>query len=88
MDESAFRELRDRLAGQPSTPLGPGGDDYVIDGKQLLVRVAGDDTTSAVEHVVVGYGPPPEMLVPLIHMFARSLGMLWRKTPSREGVPA
>ena len=87
MDEPAFRELRDRLAGQPSTPLGAGGDEYVIDGKQLLVRVAGDDTTSAVEHVVVGYGPPPEMLVPLIHMFARSLGMLWRKTPSREGVP-
>ena len=88
MDESAFRELRDRLAQQPATALGRGGDEYVIDGRQLLVKVAGDDTTAEVEHVVVGYGPPPEMLVPLIHTFARSLGMLWHKTPSRERVPA
>ena len=88
MDEEGFRELRDRLAQQSATPLGRAGDEYVIDGKQLFLRVAGDDTTSQVEHIVVGYGPPPEMLIPLIHTFARSLGMLWHKTPSRERVAA
>ena len=88
MDESGLHELREQIAQQPATSLGSGGDEYRIDGRQLLLRIPGDDTTAAVEHVVVGYGPPPEMLIPLIHTFARSLGMLWQKTASREGVPA
>jgi len=88
MDEAAFRELSDRLSQQPATPLGSGGDEYMVDGTQLLLKIAGDDTTSDVEHIVVGYGPPPEMLIPLIHTFARSLAMLWHKTATREQVPA
>ena len=87
MDEPAFEDLRDELAQQPGTPLGDRGDEYVIRDKQLLIKIAGDDVTSEVEHVVEGYGPPPEMLVPLIHTFARSFAMLWHKTPSREPVP-
>jgi CheY-like chemotaxis protein len=87
MDERAFEELRDRLAQHPGTSLGSGDDEYVVDDKQLYIKVAGDDTTSEVHHVVVGYGPPPEMLIPVIHTFARSFAMLWHKTPSREPVP-
>ena len=86
MDERGFEELRDRLAQQPGTPLGDRGDEYVILDKQLLIKIAGDDVTSEVEHVVEGYGSPPEMLVPLIHTFARSFAMLWHKTRAREPV--
>jgi len=52
------------------------------------VKVAGDDTTAPVDHVVVGYGPPPEMLLPLIHGFARSFGALWKQVAARDAVPA
>ncbi len=88
MDEQAFSELRDTLAGRSGTTINDRGDSYVVDGNQLLVRVAGDDTTAGVDHVVVGYGPPPDMLIPLIATFARSFGMLWHKTPSRSEVAA
>ena len=88
MDEQGFTELRDTLAKQPGKPLNDRGDSYVIDGKQLLLRIAADDTTAEVDHVIVGYGPPPEMLIPLIHNFARSFAMLWHKTPSRATVSA
>jgi hypothetical protein len=88
MDEQAFEELADRLEAQPGTPIGDRGDKYVVDGNQLLVKIAGDDTTAAVRHVVVGYAPPPEMLIPLIHGFARSFGTLWKKIAARETVPA
>jgi CheY-like chemotaxis protein len=88
MDEQQFDELRDALDRQPGTSLGSGGDKYAIDGNQLLVKVAGDETTAAVDHVVVGYAPPPEMLIPLIHGFARSFGTLWKKGAARDAVPA
>jgi hypothetical protein len=88
MDEQQFDELRDALDRQPGTSLGSGGDKYAIDGNQLLVKVAGDETTAAVDHVVVGYAPPPEMLIPLIHGFARSFGTLWKKVAARDAVPA
>ena len=88
MDEQAFEELGDGLAAKPATPIGDRGDTYAVDGNQLLVEVAADEETAAVRHVVVGYAPPPEMLVPLIHSFARSFGALWKKVAAREAVPA
>jgi len=88
IDEQAFGELADRLAAQPGTAIGDRGDRYAVDGNQLLVDVAADETTAAVQHVVVGYAPPPEMLIPLIHGFARSFGALWKKVAAREAVPA
>jgi CheY-like chemotaxis protein len=88
MDEQAFEELADRLAAQTGTVIGEREDRYVVDGNQLLVEIAADDTTAAVRHVVAGYAPPPEMLVPLIHSFARSFGALWKKVAAREAVPA
>ena len=88
IDEQAFGELADRLAAQPGTAIGERGDRYAVDGNQLLVDVAADETTAAVQHVVVGYAPPPEMLIPLIHGFARSFGALWKKVAAREAVPA
>ena len=88
MDEQQFSELRDSLDRLPGTPIGAGGDKYAIDGNQLFVKVAGDKTTATVDHVVVGYAPPPEMLISLIHGFARSFGTLWKKVAARDAVPA
>jgi len=88
MDEQQFDELRDSLDRLPGTPLAAGADKFAVDGNQLFVKVAGDETTAAVDHVVVGYAPPPEMLIPLIHGFARSFGTLWKKVAARDAVPA
>lgn len=82
--ETIFRE---GLAAGSGTPIGDRGDTYVVDGNQLLVEIAGDEETAAARHVIVGYAPPPEMLVPLIHSFARSFGALWKKVAAREAVP-
>ncbi len=88
MDDQAFEELGDRLAAGSGAPIGDRGDTYVVDGNQLMVEIAADEETAAVRHVVVGYAPPPEMLIPLIHSFARSFGALWKKVAAREAVPA
>jgi len=88
IDEAGFDGLRDELDRQSGEPLNDSGDRYVTDGKRLLIKVAGDDTTVAVDHIIVGYAPPPEMLIPLIHGFARSFGALWKKVAAREALPA
>ncbi len=88
MDEQGFREIRDRLDQQPGTHVGSRGDKYVVEGNELLVKIVGDAMTADASHVIVGYAPPPEMLIPLIHGFARSLAMLWKKAEAQQPVPA
>jgi CheY-like chemotaxis protein len=88
MDEQGFREISERLDQQPATHVGNRGDRYVIDGNRLLIKIAGDAMTADAVHVIVGYAPPPEMLIPPIHAFARSLAMLWKKAGAAQAVPA
>ena len=84
--EKGLRELRDRLNAlegsgdeRPGYPLSNEGDKYVVDGNELLIKIAAGPETEETYHVVVGYAPPPEMFIPVMYTFARSLAMLWRK---------
>ena len=84
-DEKGLIELRDELntleggGERPGFPLSPEGDKYVVDGNQLLVKIAAGPDTEEVYHVVVGYAPPPDMFIPLIYSFAKSFAALWKK---------
>jgi CheY-like chemotaxis protein len=90
LDDAEFAAIRDRLDAQPGTPLGPGGDKYVVDGNTLMIKVAGSDTCDEVVDIAVGHAPPPEMLIPLMHGFVRSFGALWKRAGATEAeaVPA
>jgi CheY-like chemotaxis protein len=46
IDEQQFMDLRDALGQQSGKTLNGAGDSYVIDGNQLLLRIAGSDTSS------------------------------------------
>ena len=78
-DEQGLRALAAELDAQPGSPLGDGNDKYVVDGKQLLVKIAGGPATSPMSHVVIGYSPPADFVIPLIYEFAKSFAALWKK---------
>jgi CheY-like chemotaxis protein len=79
-DDAGVRALADELAQQPGTPISDTGDTYVVDGRRLLVQIAPGPDTAAVSHVVIGYAPPADFAIPLIHGFARSFAALWKKS--------
>jgi CheY-like chemotaxis protein len=83
-EETELIALRDQLAAQPGAPIGSGGDRYVIDGNHLLIKIAASDTTDETFDVAVGHAPPPEMLIPVMHTFARSFATLWKKAGVAE----
>ena len=78
-DAQGLRALADELDAQPGTPLGDGADKYVVDGKRLLVKIAGDRAISPMSHVVIGYAPPADFVIPLIYGFSKSFAALWQK---------
>ena len=79
MDEATLIDLRDRLSGGAAQAIGEHGDSYVVDGNQLLIHVAEGPTTSEVFDVAIGHAPAPEMLLPVMHTFARSFASLWKR---------
>jgi len=83
-DEAEFAALRERLDAAPGTPLGPGGDRYVVDGNALMIKVAASPTTDEVVDIAVGHAPPPEMLIPLMHGFVRSFAALWKRAGAMD----
>ena len=81
-DDEGFRALRDELVRLSGTPIGDVGDTFVVDGRRLLVQIAPGPETTAVSHVVIGYAPPADFVIPLIHGFIRSFAALWKKASS------
>ena len=77
-DEQGLRALVSELDAQPGIELGD-GDKYVVDGKQLLVKIAGGPVTSPVWYVIVGYAPPADFSIPLIYRHVKSIAALWKK---------
>jgi CheY-like chemotaxis protein len=78
-DEQALRALASELDAQPGIPLGNDGDKYVVNGKQLLVKIAGGPATAPVAHVVIGYAPPADFVIPVIYGYAKAIAGLWKK---------
>ena len=86
IDAAEFSEIRDRLVdSQGGTPIGMSGNDhYVVDGNQLLIKVAAGPATDEVYDIAIGHAPAPEVLIPVMHTFVRSFAALWKKAGERE----
>jgi CheY-like chemotaxis protein len=78
--DSQALDLYRRLSQLPGTPLNGDGDKYVIEGNNLLLKIAGGPTTAELYFVAEGVFPPPEMIVRLWHQHHRSVAALWKQT--------
>jgi hypothetical protein len=83
-DDADALALRDRLAAQPGTPVGNGGDTYVTDGNDFLIQVAADDDTADMAMLARGTVPAHEVELQLFARFMRSLAALWHNAATLE----
>jgi len=72
-------DLYQHLNQLPGTPLNADGDKYVIEGNNLLLKIAAGPTTAELYFVAAGVFPPPEMIVRLWHQHHRSVAALWKQ---------
>jgi CheY-like chemotaxis protein len=70
---------RDRLLRKPLQPLDEGGDGYIIDGHDLLVKVAATDTNDEAYQLMNIVGTPslPDVLV--LRLFTKAMAALTRR---------
>jgi hypothetical protein len=89
-DDADALAVRDRLAGQPGTPVGTSGDTYVTDGNDFVITVAAGPDTADMALLARGTVPAPEIELQLLARFTRSIAALWHNaaTPERELVSA
>jgi CheY-like chemotaxis protein len=86
-DAQGLQALVSELDAQPGIQLGD-GDKYVVNGKQLLVKIAGGPATAPVSHIVVGYAPPADFFIPLIYGHVKSIAALWKKAGEGSARPS
>jgi CheY-like chemotaxis protein len=77
--------LRERLDRLPGTPLGNGADKVVIDGLDVLIKVAASPDTVEMFTVMSLSFPAPDLVTSIHYRFLRSLSSLWLKAGVRSG---
>jgi hypothetical protein len=70
-------ELEEELSKLPPTYLSDEGDQYVVDGNWLMIKIAETPFISALTFIAVGTAPAPEFEVNLFYQLARSVAGLW-----------
>ena len=75
--------LRERLDRVPGTPLGNGADKLVIDGLDVLIKVAASPDTMEMYTVMSLTHPIPDLVASIHYRFLRAFSSLWLKA----GVP-
>jgi hypothetical protein len=85
--DAEARALRDRLDRLPGTPLGNGADKLVVDGVDVLIKVAASPDTSEMSTVMSFSFPAPEIVTSTHYRFLRSFSSLWLKAGVRSGAP-
>ena len=79
IDEQSLLELRDRLDKLEGTPLGEEGDKYVVEGNDLLIKVAGSETAAETYYVVSPHAPPAPLFIEMLYRHMRAVAALWKK---------
>jgi CheY-like chemotaxis protein len=82
--EEEAHALRERLNRMPGMPLGNGADKLVIDGLDVLIKVAASPDTSEMFTVMSLTHPMPAQVASVHYRFLRAFSSLWLKA----GVPA
>jgi CheY-like chemotaxis protein len=78
-DAAAARQRRDELAALPAVQLNEDGDNYSIDGRDLLVQIAPTATNAALQYMLRGTVAPPDWEVFLYHRYLRTFSALWKQ---------
>lgn len=79
-DELGLRILV-RLRACEGTPINPEGDRYVMDSQGYrLIEVMGAKTQAHVSFLFKSRFTPPDLIVSLMHGFAKQLAILWRQS--------
>lgn len=86
--EQELHAERDRLLGVGLRPIGDGGDGYVVDGDDLLVRVAPTADHDEAFHLATFAAPPNPGYVQLVCQFTKALASLVRRADATAGQPA
>jgi hypothetical protein len=72
----AQRDRLDRMAG---TPLDEQGGKYVVDGNNLLIKVAGGPGSAAVSLLAKSVFSPPEFVISSLYGLLKSFAVLWHR---------
>ena len=83
-DDADAIAVRDRLAAQPGTAVGSGGDTYVRDGNDFLIKVAAGPDNAEMALLARGTVPAPEIELQLLARFTHAFAALWQNAPERE----
>jgi CheY-like chemotaxis protein len=86
--EARVRSERDRLLRHGLRPLDGSGDGYVVDGNDLLVRVAPTDAYDEAFHLANFAAPPSPGYVLLVHQFTKAVAALVRRADATVRQPA
>ena len=78
---------RDRLLGRGLRPLDGEGDGYVVDGNDLLIKVAATDAHDEAFHVANFAAPPNTGYVLLVRQFTKAVAALARRADTPASPP-
>lgn len=78
-EEGAALRRRDELAALPGVTLNEDGDQYFVDGQDLLIQIHPNSTNAAACYMARGSVPPPDWEVFVYHRHLRILSALWKQ---------
>jgi CheY-like chemotaxis protein len=77
--EDVALQRRDQLKALPSLTLHDDGDCYTIDGRDLLIQIAGTSVNASLSYMLRGTVAPPDWEVFLYHRYLRTFSALWKQ---------
>jgi CheY-like chemotaxis protein len=87
-DEEATLAVCQRLSQLPGTPLGPEGDKWVTEGRNMLIKVGRSPGGAEVYNLMTCTFSPPDFAVFTIYQFLKSFSILWaRANHARAAAP-
>ncbi|MFN8610054.1 MAG: response regulator receiver protein [Vulcanimicrobiota bacterium] len=78
-EEAVALERRNQLAALPATSINSDGDQYTLDGRDLLIQIAPNQTNAGVHYLLRGTVASPDWEVFLYHRYLRSFAALWKQ---------
>jgi CheY-like chemotaxis protein len=83
----SVKDVKARLQNKPGIVVNEAGDQYIIDGNQLLIHIPESQTTNDFSLVIDSSSAIATVQLPVYCNFVRSLAALWKQSsPTAEGI--
>src|SRR5262249_32623279 len=69
----------ERLSRLPGAPLNNEGDKFVVDGLDVLIKVAGSSNQAEIYNLMACTAPPPDFVMFTLYQFLKSFSVLWAR---------